>query len=233
MNMPATASTTIDSKHMLNISPNPLPSFSRSQANSTFTIRVPRLFLSHVYRETITFARRIWGTDILTDDSDPIAAAIHGGWIRGAWAEGIDLELILGIEGEYKEGNERSVSRQRVDPYRTLTSPPTREEGGPVAPPGDRDAHITLLILPPLEKYESSVFHGIKSRVWGGNHDGMSLKIIKIEWVDGCDERGGRAAKRRIASHLAELRRARYRHMREITKNNMQGPTTRLGTVTV
>lgn len=67
--------------------------------------------------------------------------------------------------------------------------------------------HLTLLILPPLERYGSSVWHGIKSRAWGGNHDGMSFKIEHVEFVDegfeGRYEERGTAAKRRRVKESA------------------------------
>lgn len=69
-------------------------------------------------------------------------------------------------------------------------------------PPAAKDLHITLLVLPPLQNYASTVAYGIKSRRWGGNHDGMSFKIDKIAWVDEGigkgEERGGEARRKRL-----------------------------------
>ncbi|KMU73850.1 hypothetical protein CISG_10237 [Coccidioides immitis RMSCC 3703] len=76
----------------------------------------------------------------------------------------------------------------------------------PPIPPPDKDLHITLLILPPLERYESSVMYGLKSRPWGNNHDGMSFKVESIEWVDEGgskgQERGGEARRKRLKSMM-------------------------------
>jgi hypothetical protein len=76
----------------------------------------------------------------------------------------------------------------------------------PPIPPPDKDLHITLLILPTLERYHSSVMYGLKSRAWGDNHDGMSFKVERIEWVDeGAakgEERGGEARRKRLRSMM-------------------------------
>lgn len=60
--------------------------------------------------------------------------------------------------------------------------------------PPNRDLHITILILPQLEKYSSCTRFGIRSREWGGKHngytgvhDGLSFMILSIKWVDGVD----------------------------------------------
>jgi hypothetical protein len=72
----------------------------------------------------------------------------------------------------------------------------------PPAPPSGKDLHITLLILPKLERYESSVLFGLRSRPWEQNHDGMSFKVLRIEWVDEgvgrAEERSGEARRKRL-----------------------------------
>jgi hypothetical protein len=65
----------------------------------------------------------------------------------------------------------------------------------PIVPPPHKDAHIKILILPPLLKYGSTLRFGVRSRKWGDNHDGVSYMIHSIKWVDeglnsGHDRRG-------------------------------------------
>lgn len=75
-----------------------------------------------------------------------------------------------------------------------------------MTPSAGKDLHITLLVLPQLQSYASSVAYGIKSRSWGDNHDGMSYKVEKIAWVDEGigrgEERGGEARRKRLRAML-------------------------------
>ncbi|KAI9737283.1 MAG: hypothetical protein M1818_005816 [Claussenomyces sp. TS43310] len=190
----------------------PLPRFEGKE-NCTFTIRVPRVHLTPTSREELTFRRAVWGTDVYTDDSDVIAACIHGGWIRGEWPKDIDASL-LGLEIDDTPPPSKSNGVRKVkmengasgpnDKSTILSEPPAR---GPITPPSDRDLHITILILPALEKYSSTVRFGIKSRDWGGSHDGISYMIQRIKWVSGVDtakESKGMARRMRMRASLAD-----------------------------
>ncbi|KAI9733602.1 MAG: hypothetical protein M1834_003204 [Cirrosporium novae-zelandiae] len=176
------------SKFNLVTTPLPLPCY-KDRANCTFTVRVPRSYLSRDHREAVCSRRAVWGTSVYTDDSDPLAAAIHSGWVRGEWGEDIDISLLDLGDGENKAASEQ----------RSLDAPPV---AGPIQPPAGKDLHLTLLVLPPLEKYDSSTAFGLKSRTWGNNHDGMSFKIEKMMWVDeGAgrnEERGGESRRKRL-----------------------------------
>lgn len=168
--------------------PQPLPNFEGSE-NCTFTIKVPAINLSQPSRGEITYRRAVWGTDVYTDDSDIVAACIHHGWFRGAWAPEIDVDLLdLEIGGPYAT----------LAPEPSETEPPSR---GPLDPPKNRDAHVTILVLPNLEKYASTTRFGIRSREWGakrdgykGTHDGLSFMILSVRWVNGVDDEVGRSA---------------------------------------
>jgi hypothetical protein len=145
------------------------------------TIRVPRAYLSDVSREEITRRRAVYGTDIYTDDSDVIAACIHQGWFRGAWAPDVDtsyLDLEIG---------DRPTEPINVESI--LTSPPP---SGPWIVPKNHDADIKILVLPALEEYKGCVRFGIRSREWGvrhegykAKHDGLSFKIMSVQFIGG------------------------------------------------
>jgi hypothetical protein len=150
------------------------------------------MYLTPEIRAEITSRKAVWGTDIYTDDSDVIAACIHQGWFRGEWDEDVDTSL-LGLE--LKEGPPDS-------PKAYLTEPPPK---GPMHVPLDRDCHITILILPLLEKFSSTTRFGMRSREWGGEHDGykgvhdgLSFMIMSVRWVDGETNEGGRVMKRKL-----------------------------------
>ena len=164
--------------------PQPLPRFE-GRENCTFTVRIPRVYLEHTSRQEITQRRALWGTDIYTDDSDIIAACIHQGWFRGAWHADVDVSLLdLEIEGEPSSEVSHPFAILNV-----LTEPPPT---GPMEIPPNRDCHVTIRVLPTLDKYASLVRFGIMSREWGGKHDGykgvhdgLSFMIESVKWVEG------------------------------------------------
>lgn len=164
--------------------------------NCTLTVRIPRFYLSHDELLHTCARRAVWGTDIYTDDSDPLCAVIHGGWIRGAWPPDVDINML--------EPDLRSVTLapDAVDWKDTVLEEPPAES--PMIPPTDKDLHVTLLILPALQAYASRVSHGVKSRAWGADHDGLSFRIERIAWVD---EKSGKAGDRSAVTRKERLRR--------------------------
>ena len=152
------------------------------------TIRIPRFYLSKEEREQVCLRRAVWGTEVYSDDTDPLAAAIHGGWIRGDWGDSIDFSSL--------ELNSVNGAIDVKDAEHT--TPPS----SPMLPPPGKDLHLTILILPTLENYASRICHGIKSRPWGNDHDGLSYRIEKVTWVDERasqgEERGGEARRKRL-----------------------------------
>ena len=195
-----------ESKFAYVSTPIPIPRFDEKE-NCTFTVRVPRLYLTQDRREEICERRALWGADIYTDDSDPIAVAIHSGWLRGAWDEEEDFDLSVFNLGDTEDGAKAKALElsKSKDPVITISEPPP----APMYPVHNRDLHITLLILPRLVSYASHAAHGIMSREWKTKHDGMSFKIEKIAWVDEKagkgEERGGEARRKRLRA-LEELK---------------------------
>lgn len=152
------------------------------------TIRIPRFYLSKEEREQVCLRRAVWGSEVYSDDSDPLAAAIHAGWIQGDWGDTVDFSALA-----------LAPVSETPDPKQTeFTTPPSC----PMLAPASRDLHLTILILPALETYASRICHGIKSRPWGNDHDGLSYRIEKIAWVDEKaaqgEERGGAARRKRL-----------------------------------
>lgn len=176
---------TAESKFPFATEPNLIPRFEGKE-NCTYTIRVPREHLSQHNREHICAERQVWGTDVYTDDSDPVAAAIHSGWILGAWDESIDRNLLLQqfCKPDHSELHPKKVEVTNPKDESSMVVLTEIPVSGPMMPPPDRDLHIDILILPPLLKYGGATVHGMRSRSWGSNHDGMSFKVVKISWVN-------------------------------------------------
>lgn len=185
-------------RHAFSSTPKPLPlNVIQGKEGSTLMVKVGKQHLTPSSREEITSRRAVWGTDVYTDDSDVVAACIHGGWIRGEWPEDVDVQM-LGLD----DGNENEIrdvkhgkSAQGKDAAELnsnkefLDAPPST---GPVQVPVGRDMHVMVTILPNLEKYTSTTRFGIKSREWGGklgrdgqlsSHDGLSFMIKSVRFV--------------------------------------------------
>jgi hypothetical protein len=153
----------------------PARRFSAEEENCTFTVRVAREFLTRDMRQKLCADRYLFGTEVHTDDSDPLLAAMHAGYIRGAWPPDID-ESLIDIPTPPpdspvllpKEGQE-------------IVGAPT---SGPQTPAEELDVHIKLLVLPRLRNYASTIRFGIKSHTWGRNHDGQSVMVLGVKWVD-------------------------------------------------
>ncbi|KAK2758322.1 hypothetical protein FQN54_004168 [Arachnomyces sp. PD_36] len=206
--MPAAGASHESAKFGYTSTPVPIPRFEGKE-NCTFTIRVPRFRIDRSHREEVCARRAIWGTGVYTDDSDPVAAAIHSGFIRGEWGEDVDISMLdLEIKEQY----------QHAPQAMGLNGTSTQQDGNdlkseakiPPVPPANKDLHITLLILPPLQRYDSAVLFGLRSRSWGANHDGMSFKVERIDWVDEGvakgEERGGEARRKRLRSMMSSGR---------------------------
>lgn len=215
ISLPDGSQSSPGSRVRYNSESRPLPRFETKE-NCTFTIRVPRWYVatSDVWSpgddpsplEVICKTRQIWGTDVYTDDSDVVAAAVHSGWIGGDFGEvNQDLQN-LSLQGEtMSDFVDWNAPKELLD----LPALPRRI-------PENHDVHITLLLLPPLETYVSTSRHYIRSREWGKQgkgHDGMSFAIHKIEFVDESPgtrfvERGAAGRKKRFVMEEAKRRDA-------------------------
>lgn len=196
--------------------PTPMPRYD-GRENCTYTVQIPKIYLEAQEREEICRRRALWGTDIYTDDSDVIAAAIHSGWIRGDFGKDIDPSM---LEVKKTPKAESKFAKTTSPLQDVFTSPPDE----PMVPPPGKELHLTLVVLPPLEKYASHVAHGIKSRSWGDTHDGVSFRIEKMQWVDG--------KRKNSEGRTGEARRKRMRTQSNAT-GTMGGPPVRLDTYNV
>jgi len=152
--------------------------------------------------EEICKRRAVWGSGIYTDDSDVVAAAIHSGWIMGDFSDSNeDLRRLFD-----HADHEADVP---IDDQMSFKEKPSH----PIRIPTELDMHVTILVLPPLQKYTSSVMNNLHSRAWGEDHDGMSFKIHAIDFVDEPRytryiERSGAARKQRMRDEQNASREA-------------------------
>lgn len=187
----------------------------KDKENCTLTVKVSRVHLSSVAREEITARAYLWGTDVYTDDSDVVAACIHGGWIKGEWTDDVDtamLDLGNGSDGKRKTKS-HATEYPGGESEDAITAPPP---SGPMGIPAHRDLHVKILILPRLTKYTSCTRYGITSREFGGQfgsrhsvHDGISYMVKCIRWVEnGAEPQArlrGKARRERMRKAMKEV----------------------------
>ena len=192
-----------DEENDLCIKPKLLQSFNdNANLNCTYTIHVSKSWLQERERKLISSTRNLWGTGIYTDDTDPIAAAMHMGWIKPAF-HNIDEALLRKIVSD---------QNPKVDINKDL-KPPAQ----PIDISKNKDLKITCVVMPLLERYEETARFGVRSRAWPEGaedtpHDGVSFSILKVEVVDtGPLERkmGRTGASKRAFLHAQLLQKER------------------------
>ncbi|WFD00097.1 hypothetical protein MYAM1_002843 [Malassezia yamatoensis] len=149
--------------------------------------------------------RKLWGTDVYTDDSDVLAMCVHAGWIEAPhvpqvpeWLGGGGTSSVskawnqLCQREEHALGIERNASQPSIP----------RQESQLTC-----DLSVTLRIAPKLILYKGCHRGGIKSRSWGNSHDGVSLVVESVELRPSGYATGysRKSAKSRI-NHMAQLR---------------------------
>lgn len=215
-----TDSTSVDAKFLFKSTMKPIPRFEGKE-NCTFTIRVPRAYLlptdtpEHARSailgglEEICRTRAVWGTEVYTDDSDVVAAAVHSGWLQGDFGEfNEDIHDLFNSNRDDQAAHSPTAAVVSNTAANTAVSPPlktlvTAKPPVPFQPPANADLHVTILLLPPLTHYTASTSHHLRSREWGSDHDGMSYMIHGVEFVDEgpasrYTERGGKGRRERI-----------------------------------
>ena len=141
-----------------------------------------------------------------TDDSDVLAVLVHLGKIPPVLPDGIEPELVLaaqpGMEDKDKEvgrkgnraaGKGKGVVNGLSSIAVSATTSTDKINGALSAstkftPSGylniNKDIIVDILILPPLEKYSSTVRNAIKSRSWTKQHDGMSYMVHEVKTAE-------------------------------------------------
>ncbi|SAM00395.1 hypothetical protein [Absidia glauca] len=154
-----------------------LPNF-QDHVNGVLQVRVPARYLT--YENPKVKKRAVWGTGIYTDDSDIVTMAIHSGKFI---PDHHDPELesndpfLLAVSGKTVDLIRAATKKHALSPKTYLKS--RRDDTVP-----DHDIKVTLRVLPKLQHYTSTIQHRIKSRPWGGNHDGISLFVEKVEQLE-------------------------------------------------
>lgn len=121
--------------------------------------------------------RKLWGTDVYTDDSDVLAMCVHAGWIEAPHIPGVP-EWLSGGGGRRVAKAWVALSERQAEqaPRDTAALPPVH-----IAPDTVCDLSVMLRIAPKLILYKGCHRGGVQSRSWGNTHDGVSLVVESVE----------------------------------------------------
>lgn len=207
-----------------------LPRFE-GRENCIFQIRIPRRYLYERERAEVCRRRWLWGSDVYTDDSDVLAVLIHLGKIPPALPEGVEPEMVLAPQGavvEEKEvgrkGGKAAAKGKGVVNGSSLHAAPsssTMKTNGTTttnftstsaAPNGylniNKDIVVDILILPPLEKYSTTVRNAVKSRAWSKQHDGMSYMVHEVKTAEPGEAEGrGKSMRKQRLNEREHIRK--------------------------
>lgn len=122
--------------------------------------------------------RKLWGTDVYTDDSDVLAMCVHAGWIEAPHLPNVPEWLAGGGASNVSKAWTELTERQERAFGHAPRAPPSREHRGTQL---TCDLSVTLRIAPKLILYKGCHRGGIKSRSWGNTHDGASLVVESVE----------------------------------------------------
>ena len=146
-----------------------LPLFGRDEINNLVKIKIDPVEITKFLMgdSKRTQNREIWGSDIYTDDSDPLLALQHVGFF--------DIPSTDETTGLEKKSLRRTPGNCN-DPDNVL--------GGPYLSPDTR-LEVTIILLDKLQSYTGQNRHGINSRGWFGPaaHDGLSFGIYEIKVI--------------------------------------------------
>ena len=124
--------------------------------------------------------RKVWGTDVYTDDSDLLCICLHSGWLR--------------LLPSPTSLTPPSTTTKSASPSTSTSAGATAMDLDSAAPKvvkftggsgGKRSGSIIvkMVVAPTLLRYQSSVRQSLKSRNWGNGHDGVSLMIESVDFV--------------------------------------------------
>lgn len=109
--------------------------------------------------------RKVWGSEVYTDDSDVLGMCVHAGWIEGPTR----------LPSSSPQGELGAPNGHSTNDATPLYSPP--------------DIRVVLRVAPRLVGYRESYAGGLWSRNWLGMHDGLSLVVEEVAlesagWAD-------------------------------------------------
>ncbi len=163
-----------------------LPSLISNYINCTIDVYVP---YHEMFDNPNVFDKRIWGTDVYTDDSDVVAILYHCGILHSQDPTRRKLRKISKRqEKEQKRDIDANASpmNYQFTSYSGPITPGNKENmhnitGNTVTEEEAADLIVTLIILPTLKEYKGCYRNNYYSRSWK-DHDGCSIAVYGVRW---------------------------------------------------
>ena len=108
----------------------------------------------------LNLERRLWGTEVYTDDSDLVGMLVHGGWLVPA------LNAAPAEEAAAATAEEDAGKRKRS------------------TQPKEAGLRVELRVVGRLLRFIGTDRHGLRSRGWGNSHDGASLIVENVSLIE-------------------------------------------------
>lgn len=210
-----------------------LPSFIVSYLNCTVDILVP---YSALFNNANVYDKRIWGTDIYTDDSDVVAILYHCGILHSQDPTKRKSRK-LSRRQQRKERQDSSFDEHsgilEFTNYTGAITPGNIDNihnvgGDPVTEEDAADLIVTLIILPTLKEYKGCYRNNYYSRSWK-KHDGCSIALYGVRWCqlgEGIFYSGmahyGSFRKRILSERQEVTERARTNEFEDIEKKQIK-----------
>ncbi|VUG17688.1 DEBR0S2_13916g1_1 [Brettanomyces bruxellensis] len=163
-----------------------LPSLISHYTNCTIDVYVP---YHEMFDNSNVYDKRIWGTDVYTDDSDIVAILYHCGILH---SQDPTRRKVRKISKRQEKEQTRDLDTNATSMNYQFTS-----YSGPITPGNSENLHnitgsavseeaaadliVTLVILPTLKEYKGCYRNNYYSRSWK-NHDGCSIAVYGVRW---------------------------------------------------
>ncbi|KAG7831213.1 hypothetical protein KL919_000447 [Ogataea angusta] len=168
-----------------------LPAYFANYINCTVDIHIPYQCIPD---NVNVYDRRLWGTDIYTDDSDIVAILYHCGVLKSADPSAPDSGLCIRTPEDSEKSGESIIDNEKgTIKFSRHTGPLTpgnlENRSNVIKQAVDssdaNDLVVTLLILPRLGVYQGTYRNNYYSRTWGSNgrlHNGVSIALYAVKW---------------------------------------------------
>ncbi|VEU24404.1 DEKNAAC105672 [Brettanomyces naardenensis] len=163
-----------------------LPDLISNYINCTIDILVP---YEALFDNVNVYDKRVWGTDIYTDDSDIVAMLYHCGVLHSQDPTKKKAKRVSRRQQQQQQKDSKFDSATHEYQFTNYTGAITPGNpdnihniiSGTTSEDEAADLIVTLLILPTLQEYKGCYRNNYNSRSWR-HHDGCSVALFAVRW---------------------------------------------------